>query len=181
MIETERLVLRQWRDADRDPWAAMNADAEVMEFFPSTLTREQADGFVDHVAAHIDRHGWGLFATEVRASGDFIGFVGLAPASFEAHFTPAVEIGWRLTRAAWGSGYATEAARAVLDMGFRELGLDEIVSFTAVDNLPSRAVMQRIGLRHDPADDFDHPKLAPGHRLRRHVLYRLENPQIATS
>jgi RimJ/RimL family protein N-acetyltransferase len=170
---TERLHLRRWREADRAPFAALNADPEVMEFFPSTLDSAASDAFADRIAQHVDEHGWGLWAVEVRETGRFIGFAGLAVPRFEARFTPAVEVGWRLSRDAWGFGYATEAARAAVAVGFAELGLTEIVSFTAVGNVRSRAVMERIGMTHDPADDFDHPALPAGHRLQRHVLYRL--------
>jgi ribosomal-protein-alanine N-acetyltransferase len=173
---TERLLLRRWRDEDRGPFAALNADPAVMEHFPSPMTRAESDAFVDRIIAQHDEHGWGLWAVEVRATGRFIGFTGLAVPRFEAHFTPAVEVGWRLARDAWGSGYASEAARAAVAFGFDELGLEQIVSFTAVGNLRSRAVMVRIGMTHDPAEDFDHPALPEGHALRRHVLYRLPRP-----
>jgi RimJ/RimL family protein N-acetyltransferase len=174
--ETERLLLRRWRQDDREPFAALNADPSVMEHFPATLDRAASDAFADRVAQHLDEHGWGLWALEERTTGRFLGYTGLAVPRFEAHFTPAVEVGWRLARDAWGNGYATEAARAAVAVGFEQLGLDEIVSFTAVGNLRSRAVMERIGMTHDPADDFDHPALAEGDPLRRHVLYRLANP-----
>jgi RimJ/RimL family protein N-acetyltransferase len=170
-LRTARLLLRQWRDDDLAPFAELNADAEVMRYFPSTMTREASDALAEFQRAAIAERGWGLWAVE--ADGRFVGFVGLAEPRFEAHFLPAVEIGWRLRRDAWGQGYATEAAREVVAFGFGELGLDEIVSFTAVANAPSRRVMERIGMTHDPADDFDHPRLADGDPLRRHVLYRL--------
>jgi RimJ/RimL family protein N-acetyltransferase len=166
VIRTERLMLRQWREEDRDPFAALNADPEVMEHFPSTMTREQSDAFVDFNVATIAARGWGLWAVE--ADSGFIGFVGLN----EPDFMPGVEVGWRLARDAWGHGYATEAARAAIAYGFDELGLQEIVSFTSTTNLRSQRVMQRLGMTHDPADDFDHPRIADP-RLRRHVLYRL--------
>ena len=171
-LRTQRLLLRRWREDDRASFAALNADPEVMEHFPATMTRAESDAFADRIATHLDEVGWGLWAVEVVATGQFIGFTGLAVPRFEAHFTPAVEIGWRLARSAWGHGYATEAARGVLEFGFSDLELSEIVSFTAVDNRRSRAVMERVGMTHDPADDFDHPLLPEGHRLRRHVLYR---------
>jgi ribosomal-protein-alanine N-acetyltransferase len=128
---------------------------------------------VDKIAAGFDERGYGLWAVEVAESGDFIGFTGLSVPRFPAHFMPAVEIGWRLARSAWGHGYASEAARRALEFGFEDLGLPEIVSFTATGNLRSRAVMARIGMTHDPVDDFDHPLVPEGSRLRRHVLYRL--------
>lgn len=147
-----------------------------MEHFPGTLTRRQSDELVDRIEVGFAENGFFLWAVEVRASGEFIGFAGLAAPGFEAHFTPAVEIGWRLARSAWGHGYATEAARAALDFGFED-GLDEIVSLTTVANRRSRAVMERLGMSHDAADDFEHPSLPPGHPQRPHVLYRLKSPR----
>jgi RimJ/RimL family protein N-acetyltransferase len=174
---TERLLMRQWRDSDREPFAALNADPVVMEHFPALQTREQSDALIDRNSPEIDGRGWGLWALEVRETGRFIGFTGLSVPSFEAHFTPAVEIGWRLAKEAWGNGYASEAARAALAHGFGPAGLEEIVSFTATTNLPSQRVMQRIGMTHDEADDFDHVRLPDGHRLQRHVLYRIDRAQ----
>jgi RimJ/RimL family protein N-acetyltransferase len=165
-LRTERLVLRQWREEDRAPFAALNADPIVMEHFPSTMTREASDAFVDFNIAAIADRGWGLWAVE--ADGEFIGFVGLN----EPRFRPGVEIGWRLARRAWGHGYATEAARAVLAFAFDELGLAEVISFTSTTNVRSQRVMERIGMTRDPADDFDHPNVTD-ERLRRHVLYRV--------
>ncbi|MGW7681936.1 GNAT family N-acetyltransferase [Kribbella sp. NPDC054772] len=176
-LTTDRLLLRQWRDADRDPFAALNADPAVMEHFPALQTREQSDGLIDRNIAALDERGWGLWAIEVRDTGVFIGFTGLNLPTFEAHFLPAVEIGWRLAKGAWGNGYATEAARAALAVGFGPAGLDEIVSFTTTTNLPSQRVMQRIGMVHDEAGDFDHPRIEQGHRLQRHVLYRISRAQ----
>jgi RimJ/RimL family protein N-acetyltransferase len=172
-IGTDRLLLRRWRKSDRAPFAALNADADVMRYFPARLSREQSDAFVDQIEARLDHEGWGLWALEERRSGAFIGYTGLARMRFEAHFTPALEIGWRLARPAWGNGYATEAARACAAFAFGELSVDELVSFTAAGNLRSRAVMQRLSMTRDPDDDFDHPALPEGHELRRHVLYRL--------
>jgi RimJ/RimL family protein N-acetyltransferase len=172
-LRTERLLLRRWRADDRAPFAAMNADPVVMEFLPTVLTRAESDEFVDRIEAAFDERGWGLWAVEVKAEGEFAGFVGLWPADFDADFTPAVEIGWRLSSTHWGRGYAPEAARAALQFGFQHLGLDEIVSFTAVVNERSQRVMQKIGMARDPREDFDHPRLPDGHRLRRHVLYRV--------
>jgi ribosomal-protein-alanine N-acetyltransferase len=154
----------------------MNADPAVMEYFPEPLSRRQSDGLVEAIEAGFEAHGFGLWALEVRATGEFIGFTGLAVPEFEADFTPAVEVGWRLARSAWGSGYATEAARAVLGFGFGEAGLTEIVSFTTSANHRSRAVMERIGMSHDPEDDFDYPGMPMGHPLRPHVLYRIAAP-----
>ncbi len=170
-LTTDRLLLRQWRDSDREPFAALNADPAVMEHFPRLVTREESDALIDRTAASIADHGWGLWAVEVRETGEFIGFTGLSVPTFEAPFLPGVEIGWRLAKGAWGNGYATEAARAALDFGFGPAGLSEILSFTATTNLPSQRVMQKIGMTH--AEDFDHPRLPAGHRLQRHVLYRI--------
>lgn len=172
-LQTPRLVLRQWREADLAPFAALNADPEVMRHFPTVLTRAESDALAFGARALIAARGWGLWAVEVREGARFIGFVGLAEPRFDAHFTPAVEVGWRLARAHWGSGYATEGARAAISFAFDELGLEEIVSFTTVANERSRKVMERLGMTHDPADDFDHPLLAHGDPLRPHVLYRL--------
>ena len=171
-IHTERLWLRPWREADRAPFAAMNANSRVMEHFPSPLTREESDATVDRILAHFEAHGFGLWAVESPAVAPFAGFIGLCRPRFEAHFTPCVEIGWRLAAQYWARGYATEGAQAALTFGFETLGLDEIVSFTATANLRSRRVMAKVGMTHHPEDDFDHPLLPPGHALQRHVLYR---------
>lgn len=200
------MLLRPWRDSDREPFAALNADPRVMEYFPSTLTRVESDAMVDRIQAGFLEHGWGLWAVEVRGvdlaadirhfgarqtstiaderrhvafptaefTGDtFVGYVGLASPRFDAHFTPCVEVGWRLARHAWGFGFATEAALAVCRFAFDQLGLKEVVSFTAAVNKRSIRVMQRLGMTHNPDDDFDHPSLPVGHQLRRHVLYRI--------
>jgi RimJ/RimL family protein N-acetyltransferase len=144
-----------------------------MEHFPGTLSRVESDAFATRIRTELTERGFGLWAVEVPDVAPFIGFTGLALARFSAHFTPCVEIGWRIAREHWGRGYAPEGARAALAHAFGVLGLDEIVSFTAVGNLRSRRVMEKLGMTHDPADDFDHPSLAPGHPLRRHVLYRI--------
>jgi RimJ/RimL family protein N-acetyltransferase len=175
-LATHRLLLRRWRDADRAPFAALNADPEVMEFLPSVLDRAASDALVDRIEASFTADGFGLWAVEVREAGRLAGFVGLWAADFPSAFTPAVEVGWRLSRASWGRGYATEAATAALADGFDRLGLDEVVSFTSVLNVRSQAVMARLGMSRDPEGDFDHPRLPEGHRLRRHVLYRLRRP-----
>ncbi|MBA2382250.1 MAG: GNAT family N-acetyltransferase [Chloroflexi bacterium] len=172
-LATERLILREWRDSDRAPFAAINADARVMEFMSRSLDRAASDAMVARIVAHWAEDGFGLWAVEVAATGAFIGFVGLSRPNFEAAFTPCVEVGWRLAADAWGYGYATEAGRAALRFGLEVLDLAEIVSFTVPANVRSRAVMERLGLRRDPADDFDHPNLPEGHPIRRHVLYRL--------
>lgn len=173
MLETDRLVLRRWRDADREPFAALNADPRVMRFFPAVLSRAESDHAVDRIEAHFENHGFGLFAAELRQTGAFIGFIGLWTPDFEAPFTPCVEIGWRLAADYWNQGLATEGAKAALRHGFDTLRLGEIVSLTTVANAPSRRVMEKIGMTYSPADDFDHPKLPEGHPLRRHVLYRI--------
>ncbi len=173
MIRTERLLLRQWRDEDHAPFAAMNADPAVMEHFPSVLGREESDALASRLRAAIAQRGWGFWAVEVVGGAPFVGFIGLSVPSFDAPFMPCVEIGWRLAREAWGHGYATEGARAACAFAFGELGLDELVSFTAVTNVRSQRVMDRLGMSRDAREDFDHPSLPEGHRLRRHVLYRL--------
>lgn len=173
MPATERLIMRAWREEDLEPFAALNADPVVMEFFPSVLTRQESDALVSRITAQLDTLGYGLWALEVAETGEFIGFTGLAVQTFPAHFTPAVEVGWRLTHAAWGHGYATEAALAALAHGFGPAELDEIVSMTATTNLRSQRVMQRIGMTRDPTEDFDHPNVPDGHRLKPHVLYRI--------
>jgi RimJ/RimL family protein N-acetyltransferase len=175
-IRTGRLVLRRWRDEDRAPFAAMNADPRVAEHLSKTLTREESDAFLDRIEWRFETRGFGVFAVEVADSAEFAGFVGLTVPTFEAPFMPCVEIGWRLAPAHWGRGYATEAARASLAFGFDRLGLAEIVSFTVPANVRSWRVMERIGMTHDPRDDFDHPMFPEGHRLRRHVLYRIARP-----
>lgn len=172
-IDTERLRLRRWLPTDREPFAALNADPRVIEHLPGPLSREESDALVDRIEAHFDRHGFGLWAVEILDGEPFAGFIGLSVPRFEARFTPCVEIGWRLGAPHWGRGYATEGARAALTFGFGDLGLEEIVSFTVPDNVRSRRVMEKIGMTHDPADDFDHPLLPEGHPLRRHVLYRI--------
>ena len=177
VIETARLVLRQWRDDDLEPFAELNADPEVMEFFPSTQTRSESDAAAKANRAHIDEHGWGLWAVEVVATGQFAGFIGLwAVPAPEFSFAPAIEVGWRLARRHWGRGYATEGATAALDYGFRELGVAEIVSMTSVVNVRSRRVMEKLGMMTDPADNFEHPRVPEGSPLRPHVLYRIARP-----
>lgn len=172
-LRTDRLLLRPWRPSDRAPFAALNADQEVMRHFPAPLGPQASHELADRIAATLDRDGWGLWALEERSTRRFLGFTGLARTSFDAQFTPAVEVGWRLARAAWGRGFATEAARVAVSFGFDVLGLEEIVSFTAATNTRSRAVMHRLGMSRVAADDFDHPGVPAGHPLRRHVLYRL--------
>ena len=168
-----RVCLRRWRDEDREAFAAMNADARVMEFFRRRLNRMESDAMVDHIESHFNERGFGLWAIEVPDVAPFIGFAGLEVPTFSAHFTPCVEVGWRLSFEHWGQGYATEAARLALCYGFKTLSFAEIVSFTSATNHRSRAVMERLGMRRDPADDFDYPRLPKGHPLQRHVLYRI--------
>ncbi|HEV3167313.1 MAG TPA: GNAT family N-acetyltransferase [Isosphaeraceae bacterium] len=177
MLTTPRLHLRLWRDEDLTAFAAMNADPRVMEFFPKVLDRADSDAVAARIRNHLAHRGFGLWAVEIPGVADFIGFVGLAVPGFEAHFTPCVEVGWRLAHDYWGRGYASEAARAALDFGFRQLALPEIVSFTAAVNWRSRRVMERIGMQRAPADDFEHPAVPEGHTLRLHVLYRVMRPQ----
>ena len=172
-LRTARLILRHWRDDDLEPFAAMNADPRVMEHMPSMLSRAESNALATRARDHFARHGFGLWAVEAPGVAGFIGYVGLSVPRFTSAFTPCVEVGWRLARAFWGFGYATEAARAALAFGFTVASLDEIVSFTAPANLRSLAVMERLGMSRDPADDFDYPSLPEGHPLRRHVLYRL--------
>ncbi|GAA2592654.1 GNAT family N-acetyltransferase [Actinomadura fulvescens] len=174
VLTTERLILRGWHDDDRAPFAAMNADPAVMEHFPATLTRAESDALIDRITAGFARHGFGLWAVETARTGTFIGLTGLSVPAFDAHFLPGVEIGWRLATTAQGHGYATEAARRALAFGFQDAGLNEIVSFTSTTNHRSQAVMRRIGMTHDPADDFDHPAVPDGHPVKRHVLYRID-------
>jgi len=172
-IVTARLILRRWRDSDREPFQALNADPRVMEFFPATLTAAETDEGIARVARHFERHGFGLYAAELIETGKFIGFIGLNIPGFEAPFMPAVEIGWRLGYSYWGSGLATEGAGAVARHAFDTLRLPGLVSFTTAANMRSRRVMEKIGMVRDAAADFDHPDLPVGHPLRPHVLYRL--------
>jgi len=173
-LRSERLLLRGWRESDREPFARINADTEVARFLPQTLARRDSDQLIASFQSHLRRHGFGLWAVSRAGADDrLIGFVGLNVVSFKAHFTPAVEVGWRLQRSAWGRGYATEAAREALRFGFEQVGLTEIVALTVPANRRSRAVMERIGMTHEERDDFDHPRVAPGSELRRHVLYRM--------
>jgi RimJ/RimL family protein N-acetyltransferase len=172
-LRTQRLVLRQWQDSDLAPWAAMNADPQVREFFPEVLTTEQSAASMANFRAEIAERGWGWWAVEVIGSGEFVGMCGLDPVDEGLPFH-GEEIGWRLARSAWGHGYATEAARAVLEYGFGTLGRAELLAVTAIGNERSRAVMRRLGMTHDPAEDFDDPGVPEG-PLRRSVLYRLRN------
>jgi RimJ/RimL family protein N-acetyltransferase len=178
MLRTERTILREWTDDDLEPFARLNADPEVMRWFPKTLTRAESDDMAARIRRSLADDGWGLWALEVPGVSSFCGFVGLNPVRFEVHFAPATEIGWRLDRPWWGRGYATESARAVVDFSFGDLGLDEIVSMTTTGNVRSRAVMERLGMTRDPADDFDHPYVPVGSPVRPHVLYRLRRDAV---
>lgn len=175
MITTDRLILRPWRDSDRAPVAAFTADPEVMRFFGITRTREQSDAWMDRAQAHIDRTGFGIWAVEAPGVAPLIGFVGLSTVPTDLPCAPAVEAVWTLGAAYWRKGYCTEAARAAMQDGFGRLALPEIVAFTAAVNEPSRAVMRALGMTHDTAGDFDHPRVAT-ESLRRHVLYRMKAP-----
>jgi len=173
ILTTERLILRRWRPSDRQPFQALNADPRVMEFMPGALTPELTDKVIVRIERHFLAHGFGLFAVELAAEKTFIGFIGLSTPQFAAPFMPAVEIGWRLAFDYWDRGLATEGARAAVRYAFTELDLASLVSFTVPENLRSRRVMEKLGMVHDPGDDFDHPGLPAGHALRHHVLYRL--------
>lgn len=179
-LSTPRLRLRQWQESDRPAFAGLNADPEVMRYFPGTQTREQSDRSIDLWAAELDERGWSNWAVEQRADGAFVGFVGLTVPRRALPFMPCVEIGYRLARPCWGRGLATEAGREVLRFAFEDLALPEVVSFTARLNLPSQAVMQRLGLR-DAHEDFEHPALPEGSPLRLHCLYRLSRERWVAS
>lgn len=178
-LHTRRCVLRQWKDADLAPWAAMNADAAVRRYFPSRHDADQAAAEADRCRGAIAQRGWGMWALEIPGEFAFAGFVGLNVPHYDAPFVPAVEIGWRLARAAWGCGYATEAARAALDFALERLQLAEVIAITVPANAASRRVMHRLGMSRDTTADFDHPRVEVGHPLRRHVLYRTAAPTAA--
>lgn len=179
-LKTERLILRPWRPEDLEPFAAMNADPRVAAMLGGPGDRTFSDILAAKIFAEFAERGYGRWAVEVPGAAPFIGFVGLAVPSFEAHFTPAVEIGWRLAFEHWGKGYATEGAVAAMDYGFTEAGLAEIVSFTAAGNMRSRAVMERLGMHRDPKDDFGHERLGRQHPLYHHVLYRIRRDEWLT-
>jgi len=174
IVTTERLILRHWRESDRKPFARLNADLRVMEYMPRPLSEEESGSLVARIDAHLRQRGFGLLAAELRRDGSFIGFIGLNVPAFHAPFMPCVEIGWRLAVEHWGQGLATEGAGNLLGYAFETLRLDGLVSFTVPANTRSRRVMEKLGMTHDPADDFDHPRIPVGHPLRRHVLYRLD-------
>jgi RimJ/RimL family protein N-acetyltransferase len=176
VAKTERLILRRWRASDRQPFAQINADPRVMEFFPRPLSAHESDALADQIEADFEQHGFGLCAAELSKDNSFVGFIGLAIPGFSSHFTPCVEIGWRLSAACWGQGLATEGAREIVRQAFDVRLLKELVSFTVPANVRSRRVMEKLGMTCSAADDFDHPKMPERHPLRRHVLYRLQRP-----
>jgi ribosomal-protein-alanine N-acetyltransferase len=178
-LETERLLLRRWRERDRDNFAALNADPEVMEHLPSVLSAEESDQLLRRIDRQFEEFGFGLWAVEIKWAKRFIGFCGLAVPTFQTHFTPAVEIGWRFAKDQWGSGYATEAAKVVLDFGFEKTDLEQILSWTVPANQRSQRVMQRLGMKRAPELDFDHPRFLHDERLRRHVVFRITRPEWA--
>jgi RimJ/RimL family protein N-acetyltransferase len=176
VISTARLKLREWRDSDRAPFAALNADPRVMEHFPAPLLPAESDAMVERIVGHFQRHGYGLWAVEIPGVTEFAGFIGLNVPVFAAPFMPCVEIGWRLAADCWGHGYAREGAAAVLKWAFEVQQIPEVVSFTVPDNVRSQRVMEAIGMTRDPLGDFEHPLVPVGHRLRKHVLYRIARP-----
>lgn len=174
-LTTRRLVMRRWRSSDSEPFAALNADEEVMKYFPRMLAREESDALIERIERNFENAGFGLWAVEIQSSGEFIGFVGLSQPSWQSSFTPCVEIGWRLAKKYWGHGYAPEAALEAMRDGFERLGLAEILSWTATINLNSIRVMEKIGMARNPHEDFDHPLIESDHALCKHVLYRKSN------
>ena len=180
-LETERLLLRRWRERDRDALAALNADPEVMEHLPGTLTPEESGQLLRRIDRQFEEFGFGLWAVDIKWAKKFIGFCGLAVPTFQTHFTPAVEIGWRFAKDQWGSGYASEAAKAVLDFGFEKVDLEQILSWTIPANQRSQRVMQRLGMKRATELDFDHPRLLHDDRLRRHIVYRITRAEWSES
>jgi RimJ/RimL family protein N-acetyltransferase len=174
VLRTDRLILRRWRDSDREPFAEMNADPRVMELLPGLLSKEESDLLIGKFEAHFNEHGYGKWAVELRRDSRFIGYVGCSIVTFDAFFTPCVEIGWRLSHDSWGQGLATEGAREAMRHVFEQMRVPSLVSFTVPANVRSRRVMEKLEMTHDAAEDFDYPLLREGHPLRRHVLYRLE-------
>ena len=175
-IETSRLILRQWKASDNEPYIQLNRDSDVMEFFPSVSTKDETLAQIERFTTHIDQYGYGFFAVERKDNGQFIGFTGLSHPRFEASFAPCVEIGWRLSKTNWGQGFATEAALASLDFGFDSVGLDEIYAFTSVHNKRSEQVMLKAGMLKQ--GEFEHPSIEDGHFLKRHVLYKISRPAV---
>ena len=181
-LETSRLTLRRWQESDRAPFAAMNADPVVMQFFAAPFTTEQSNETIDRYLTAFDREGFSFFAAILRDTGDFAGTIGLQTMRDVVPNLPqpAVEIGWRLPQSAQGKGLATEGALAILDFAFHQLGLAEVVAITAIPNQPSRRVMEKLGMTHRPELDFNHPRVPAGHRYERHTLYSLRNPSEAS-
>lgn len=173
IFKTKRLILKTWKEQDLDSMSAINQDPLVCEFLPKIGDRAATKALIQRFINNYKKYGFTAYAVELKSNGEFIGFVGLLVTSFEAHFTPAVEIAWRLDSKCWGKGYATEAAKAIIDFAFTTLKLEEVVSFTVENNIRSRRVMEKIGMHHNPHDDFNHPKLSKNSPLCRHVLYRL--------
>lgn len=171
-IETPRLVLRGWHDADIEPWVHMNADPRVMEFYPAVQTRAESESSALGMRTRLERDGYGWWVVEIKGEARFGGVIALQPVPFDAPFTPALEVGWRFPYANWGHGFATEGATAALEFAFERLHRDEVIAVTSTLNLRSQRVMQRLGMTRDPREDFDNPRVAEGHRLRPHVLYR---------
>lgn len=176
-LQTPRLILRDWSTSDNEPFAQMNADPVVMEHYPYLMSREQSDAFVERIKTHLQERGYGLYAVEEKASGDFLGYVGMQYVNFAESFTPCNEIGWRLRKECWNQGYATEAAIACLKHAFDDLGFEEVHSFTSFFNLPSQRVMQKIGM--SPIGSFEHPKVSEDSHLRMHALYRILKQDFA--
>lgn len=173
ILRTERLILRQWKESDVLPYATLNADQRVMEFMLGTMTEAETRQSIENIKKHFDTHGFGRWAVEIADAEKFIGFVGINIPTYTLPFSPCVEVAWRICADEWGKGYAPEAANEAMRDGFERVGLQEIVSFTTLTNLKSRRVMEKLGMQYCPAEDFDHPMVPEGHRLRRHVLYRM--------
>jgi RimJ/RimL family protein N-acetyltransferase len=178
-VQTARLLMRRWRDSDREPYAAMNADPMVMRYFPATMDRAASDASVDRMEVLFDQQGFGLWALELAGTGEFIGFTGLNPMPAGVPGAGGMEVGWRLAERAWHQGYATEAALAAMDVAFNGAGLAELWSMTAVLNTPSQAVMRRIGMTQH--SNFEHPRIEPGHPIRPHVVFHRPRPDVAAA
>jgi len=174
-LKTKRLILRPWKEEDLEPFARLNADPRVMEYLPTVLTKKQSEATLKSSQAHIEKYGWGKWAVTLLDTGELIGRIGLGEVDFQANFTANIELGYRLAFEHWGKGYASEGAAECLKFGFETLNLSEIVSFTAIQNMRSRRIMEKVGMYHDSKGDFDHPQLPEGHPLRRYVLYRIKN------
>lgn len=178
-LRTQRLLLRPWKESDFEAFAKLNADIDVMAYFPHTLSQNESDAMAERIKKGIEEKGWGLWAASIVGGADFIGFIGLNIPLFEADFMPAVEVGWRLAKEFWGKGYATEGALAAIDYGFNVLKLEKIISFTTPLNTKSLAVMHKLAMQ--PAGEFEHPKIPKSHPLRRHLLYSIHKEKKALS